>query len=73
MAAAVSYDWLCGGYKMSKFERLVMPGSTELRECRCGSEMKIMKSVPIESEGELRTYRCTQCEHELRLMAWGSS
>jgi hypothetical protein len=36
---------------MSKFERLLMPGSTELPECRCDSEMKIMKSVAIGSEG----------------------
>lgn len=58
---------------MSKFERLLVLGSTELPECRCGSEMQIMKSDAIGSEGEVRTYRCPQCEHELRLSTWRTS
>jgi len=60
-------------YKVSKFERLLMPESTELPECRCGSEMKIIKSDAIGSDGEVRTYRCPQCDHELRLTMWGAS
>jgi DNA-directed RNA polymerase subunit RPC12/RpoP len=44
-----------------------MRGSTELPECRCGLEMKIIKSDAIGSDAEVRTYRCPQCEHELRL------
>lgn len=62
-----------GGVKMSKFERLLVPGSTELPECRCGSEMEVVKSVAIGPDGELRTYRCHQCEHELRLTTWAST
>jgi hypothetical protein len=66
--------WVRAGVcKMSKFERLLMAGSTELPECRCGSEMKIIKSDAMGSDGEVRTYRCPQCEHELRLTMWGMS
>jgi hypothetical protein len=76
MTAAVTYDWsgtkwsVGEGHKVSKFERLLMPESTELPECLCGSEMKIIKSDAIGSDGEVRTYRCPQCEHELRLTMW---
>jgi hypothetical protein len=62
-----------GGWKMSKFERLLMRGSTELPECRCGLDMKIIKSDAMGSDAEVRTYRCPQCEHELRLTTWGTS
>jgi hypothetical protein len=44
MAAGVTYDGSVQGGKVSKFERLLVPGATELPECRCGSEMKIIKS-----------------------------
>jgi hypothetical protein len=37
---------------VSKFERLLMPDSAELPECRCGSEMKIIKSDAIGSDAE---------------------
>jgi predicted SprT family Zn-dependent metalloprotease len=73
MAVAVAYDWFVRGWKMSKFERLLMRGSTELPECRCGSEMKIVKSDTMGSDEEVRTYRCLQCDHELRLTMWGTS
>jgi hypothetical protein len=42
---------------MSKFERLLMAASTELPECRCGSEMKIIKSDAIGSDAQVRTYQ----------------
>ena len=58
---------------MSKLERLLMAGSTELPECRCGSEMKIIKSDAFGSDAEVRTYRCPQCDHELRLTTWATS
>ena len=48
-------------------------GSTELPECRCGSEMKIIKSDSIGSDAQVRTYQCPLCEHELRLTMWGTS
>jgi len=62
-----------GAYKVSKFERLLMRDSTELPECRCGSEMKIIKSDSIGSDAQVRTYQCPLCEHELRLTMWGTS
>ena len=61
------------GHKVSKFERLLMRDSTELPECRCGSEMKIIKSDSIGSDAQVRTYQCPLCEHELRLTMWGTS
>jgi predicted SprT family Zn-dependent metalloprotease len=71
MTPEVTYDWSVGkGCKVSKFERLLVLGSTELPDCRCGSEMKIIKSDAIGSDAEVRTYRCPQCEHELRLTTW---
>ena len=62
-----------GAYKVSKFERLLVRDSTELPECRCGSEMKIIKSDSIGSDAQVRTYQCPLCEHELRLTMWGTS
>ena len=32
---------------MSKFERLLEPGSTELPDCRCAAEMNLMAIVPV--------------------------
>ena len=61
------------GHKVSKFERLLVRDSTELPECRCGSEMKIIKSDSIGSDAQVRTYQCPLCEHELRLTMWGTS
>jgi len=58
---------------MSKFERVLMRDLTALPECRCGSEMKVVKSDRMGSDGEVRTYRCPQCDHELRLTMWGRS
>jgi hypothetical protein len=55
------------------FERLLMAGSTELPECRCGSEMKIIKSDAFGSDAKVRTYRCSQRNHELRLTTWATS
>jgi hypothetical protein len=32
---------------MSKFERLLEAGSTELPDCRCTAEMNLMAIVPV--------------------------
>jgi hypothetical protein len=56
---------------MSKFERLLEPGSTELPDCRCGAEMRLMAIVPVpDGDTEIRIFRCPACSHELRLTAW---
>lgn len=57
---------------MSKLERVLAAGSTELPDCRCGEEMRLVRStVPDKSpDTEIRIYECAACQHELRLMAW---
>jgi hypothetical protein len=35
------------GGVMSKFERLLVAGSTELPDCRCATEMHLMAIVPV--------------------------
>jgi len=56
---------------MSKFERLLEAGSTELPDCRCTAEMQLMAIVPVAGcDSEIRVFRCPHCSHELRLTAW---
>jgi len=56
---------------MSKFERLLEAGSTELPDCRCTAEMKLTAIVPGPGgDTEIRIFRCPHCSHELRLTAW---
>jgi hypothetical protein len=56
---------------MSKFERLLEAGSTELPDCRCRAEMRLVDTVPVRGGGsEVRIFRCPDCSHELRLTVW---
>jgi hypothetical protein len=57
---------------MSSIERVLVPGSADLPDCRCGSEMDLIaqEKVGNQSEAETRMYRCARCERELRLMIW---
>ena len=56
---------------MSKFERLLEAGSTELPDCRCAAEMNLMAIVPVAGgDSEIRIFRCPHCRSELRLTAW---
>jgi len=56
---------------MSKFERLLEAGSTELPDCRCSAEMSLMATLPMDGgDTEIRIFRCPYCSHELRLTAW---
>ena len=56
---------------MSKFERLLEAGSTELPDCRCAAEMHLMAIVPVPGGNtEIRIFGCPNCGHELRLTAW---
>ena len=43
---------------MSKFERLLEVGSTELPDCRCAAEMNLMAIVPAGGDTEIRIFRC---------------
>src|SRR5215471_2497150 len=59
------------GGVMSKFERLLVAGSTELPACRCATEMHLTAIVPVPGgDTEIRVFRCPDCSHELRLTAW---
>jgi len=59
------------GGVMSKFERLLVAGSTELPDCHCTAEMHLMAIVPVlGGDTEIRIFRCPDCSHELRLTAW---
>jgi hypothetical protein len=58
------------GSVMSKFERLLVAGSTELPDCRCTAEMHLISIVPAGGISEIRIFRCPDCNHELRLTAW---
>jgi hypothetical protein len=57
---------------MSKFERLLEAGSTELPDCRCAAEMNLVATVVAvtDADTEIRIFRCPNCSHELRLTAW---
>ncbi len=57
---------------MSAFERLLVPGCTELPECRCGIEMLIasIEQLPERSDAGIRVYNCPACRHEMRLTVW---
>ena len=58
------------GRLMSKFERLLLPNSTEMPDCQCGVEMRHARSEQKSSDTEVRVYECTVCGHQLRLMVW---
>jgi hypothetical protein len=56
---------------MSKFERVLAVGSTELPDCRCGVEMRLISIRAVPDGGsEIRLFRCPDCNHELRLTIW---
>jgi hypothetical protein len=44
-----------GGAIMSKLDRVLVPGSTEVPNCRCGTEMHLIAVVPVQGgESEVR-------------------
>jgi DNA-directed RNA polymerase subunit RPC12/RpoP len=57
---------------VSKFERFLVPGSTEQPDCRCGAEMRLVKAnlSPQSANAEIRLYECPTCGHEIRLTVW---
>ena len=57
------------GAIMRTFENLLVAGSTELPECRCGAEMHLAATKPLE-DTEIRIFRCAACNHEFQLMVW---
>jgi hypothetical protein len=63
------------GDPMSAFERLLVPGNTELPECRCGKEMQIARvdEFPDRTDAQIRVYNCSTCHHEMRLTVWSQA
>jgi predicted SprT family Zn-dependent metalloprotease len=57
---------------MSKFERLLISGSTERPDCRCGLDMRLfeLRFDARRYDLERRVYRCDACHHELKLTVW---
>ena len=55
---------------MSKFERLLVPGSTEAPDCRCGVEMRLVRASPEGEDAEIRYYLCPVCGQDFRLTVW---
>jgi hypothetical protein len=56
---------------MTKIERLLVPGATELPDCRCGREMTLTSRMQSDrDEVETRIYKCLVCDHEMRLIVW---
>jgi hypothetical protein len=55
---------------MSKLERVLVPGSTELPDCRCGQEMRLTGTHAAGPDAELRRFRCDACGYEVRLTVW---
>jgi len=55
-----------------KIERLLEPDSTELPICRCGAEMQLARGdrPAATHETEIRIFRCSACQHEMRLTVW---
>ena len=59
------------GDVMSAFERLLVPGSPDLPECRCGNEMQIARDeLTDRTDAAIRIYKCPICQHEMRLTVW---
>jgi hypothetical protein len=56
---------------MTKFERLLTPGGSDLPDCQCGAEMNVV-SVQTGSfrDTQVKVFRCPNCGHELRLTVW---
>ena len=54
---------------MPTFENLLVAGSTELPDCRCGAEMRLFEAKP-QGDAEVRIFRCDVCRHELQLTVW---
>ena len=58
---------------MSAFERLLVPGFSELPVCRCGEDMHTasINPLPERTDTHIRLYHCSACHHEMRLTVWG--
>lgn len=60
---------------MSKFERLLVPGSLEMPDCPCGAEMHFSRAIQAENSAgaEVRVFECAACGHEFRITVWADA
>ena len=76
MAPLANHLWSFNGQvnSMSAFERLLVPGCTDLPACRCGKEMQIanLDRLPGRNDVYVRVYNCPACHHERRLTVWAA-
>ena len=54
---------------MPTIEDLLIAGSTDAPDCRCGAAMRL-STVKPGADVEVRIYACDACKHEFQLMAW---
>jgi hypothetical protein len=71
LRSIVSVQLVCGvkGVVMRSLEGLLVPGSTEVPECRCGSEMGRVLTKKL-ADADVRIFRCGVCHHEFQIMVW---
>ena len=58
---------------MTAIENLLVPGSTELPDCKCGAEFRLFAVKPKGEDTEIRIFKCDVCCHEFQLMVWRST
>ncbi len=53
---------------MSSSDRMLIP------TCTCGRKLQLSGSNPAAGEDvtHVRVYRCRDCDHETRIIAWGA-
>jgi hypothetical protein len=56
---------------MPVIENLLVSGSTELPDCKCGAELRLFAVKPCQdNDTEIRIFKCDVCHHEFQLMVW---
>ncbi len=56
---------------MRSLESLLMPGSTDRPDCRCGKEMLLADTVALrQGDAEIKVFQCAGCGFEMRLAVW---
>ena len=57
------------GRQLPLLKRILLPGFTEMPECRCGQPMHAVRVEPTPQGGgaHIRVYNCPGCRHEMRL------
>ena len=58
---------------MTSIENLLEPGNTSLPDCVCHKQMKVFGMTPVSNDAYVRIYRCSSCQHEMRLTVWAET